>query len=160
MGFSRRSHNLIHIIDEFIDSERAKVVNDLVYTGCVDGVELMPRPWVPKEARNSNGERLLTDNAVAVVRLHDCDNPRRSDIDVAPRPGRVTGNMAMRASRQALLTLRNNVIRGNCVWQGADGLRIITKMVRSGKRTNVRHRHEVDMDGETVRAEDDEKLST
>ena len=139
IGFSRRSRNLIHIIDEFIDSERAKVVNDLVYTGCVDGVELVPRPWVPKQARNSNGEKLLTDNAVAVVRLNDCDNPRRSDMEVAARPGRVTGNMAMRVGRQGLLTLRNNVVRGNLVWQGADGVRIIAKMIRAGKRTGGRN---------------------
>jgi hypothetical protein len=64
---SRRNRTFIHLIDTDIDNERSKIVNDLIFTGCVDHAELFPRPWVPHDASNATGEVLHTDRRVAVV---------------------------------------------------------------------------------------------
>ena len=45
--FSFSRLKIIHAIDLAIDNERAKLVNDLIQTGCVDAAELIERPWVP-----------------------------------------------------------------------------------------------------------------
>jgi LssY C-terminus len=55
-----------------IDNERAKVVNDLAFTGCLDAAGLVPR----QSPDLLQGERLiLTDANIAVVRLNRCNNP-------------------------------------------------------------------------------------
>ena len=58
-----------------IDRERAKVVNDLAFTGCLEEAALVSRE--PQEqVQGPRGERsILTDAAIAVVRLNDCNNP-------------------------------------------------------------------------------------
>lgn len=116
IAFSRRQKTFIHVIDEYIDNERSKVVNDLEYTGCVDAMSLVPRPWVPQDAYNSTGDRLLTDGATAVLRINDCTNPRTSPKDEPSQPPRV-----QRIARDTMLVLRNDVWRGNLVYQGIAG---------------------------------------
>ena len=111
-----------HRIDQRIDNERAKVMNDLILTGCVEEAESMERPWVPKDSKNATGESLATDGAITIIRLNDCNNARRFDEAIAPPPGPFRGNAAMRASRQTFLTIRNDVVRGNLVYQGVSGL--------------------------------------
>ena len=61
IAFSYRQKTFIHVIDQYLDNERSKVVDDLGFTGCVDHVGLVPRPWVPRDAYNSTGDRLRTD---------------------------------------------------------------------------------------------------
>ncbi len=61
--FSSKQKPFIHVIDQYIDNERSKVVNDLEFTGCVQAMELVPRPWAPQDAYNSTGDRLRTDGA-------------------------------------------------------------------------------------------------
>jgi hypothetical protein len=58
-----------------IDNERAKVVNDLAFTECLDGAGLVSRePSDP--VQGPKDERLiLTDTDIAVVRLNGCNNP-------------------------------------------------------------------------------------
>lgn len=67
--FSRREKNFTHEIDPNIDNERAKVVNDLVYTGCVEAASLIAMP--PMET-----PEFVTDGAIAALRLHECGQPR------------------------------------------------------------------------------------
>ena len=50
VGFATNTRTFIHLIDENIDAERDKVVNDLVITGCVDAIQYVERPWVPRDA--------------------------------------------------------------------------------------------------------------
>jgi LssY C-terminus len=57
-----------------IDIERAKVVNDLAFTGCLEAAGLMPRD-TPLRQQAQNERLILTDTDVAVVRLNNCDNP-------------------------------------------------------------------------------------
>ncbi|MFZ0590282.1 MAG: LssY C-terminal domain-containing protein [Bryobacteraceae bacterium] len=40
IAFSSKQKTFIHVIDQYIDNERSKVVNDLEFTGCVQAMEL------------------------------------------------------------------------------------------------------------------------
>lgn len=67
--FSKRSKKWTHEIDANIDNERAKVVSDLLYTGCVDAASLIELPLL-------DTPEFITDGAVAALRLNACEEPR------------------------------------------------------------------------------------
>jgi hypothetical protein len=67
IDFSAEHRTFIHKIDPQIDAERAKVVNDLLLTGKVKGLSLVPRPDVPQHSQNATGDNLETDGAIAVL---------------------------------------------------------------------------------------------
>lgn len=69
ISFSQQDRTFIHKIDSQIDKERAKVVNDLIFTGDVQGIELVERPNVPQHAQNATGDNLDTDGRIAVLLL-------------------------------------------------------------------------------------------
>lgn len=119
IGFSRKSRHFIHLIDPTIDNERNKVVNDLTFTGCVEAVDLVPRPFVPRNARNATNDPLLTDGDIAVVQLNACLSPRplfepASDVPV----GLPLGNPVQRGFRRLFLSLKHQMWRGNIVAKG------------------------------------------
>jgi len=126
IAFSRRQRTFIHVIDEHIDNERSKIVNDLKFTGCVTSLDMVPRPWVPTDAYNSTGDRLLTDGQVAVLHLSSCDNPRTTP-EVVPRPP----NRFQRSTRNTALTIRNSLYRGNLIYQGISGSFKVRDYLRS-----------------------------
>lgn len=116
IAFSRKQKTFIHVIDQHIDNERSKVVNDLMFTGCVTSLDMVERPWVPIDAYNSTGDRLLTDREAAVVRINNCDNPVTTPAPAAPAPNRF-----QRSTRNTSLTIRNGLYRGNLIYQGIAG---------------------------------------
>jgi hypothetical protein len=116
IAFSRKQKTFIHVIDEHIDDERSKVVNDLVFTGCVNSLDMVDRPWVPRDAYNSTGDRLLTDGEAAVVVINDCKNPRTTPHTIAEPPVR-----GQRIVRDTSLTIRNGLYRGNFIYMGIAG---------------------------------------
>jgi hypothetical protein len=61
------SHNFTHGIDPNIDTERTKVVNDMVFTGHIRAIALLDRPAVPQGISNATGDVLQTDRKLAVV---------------------------------------------------------------------------------------------
>lgn len=67
IDFSEENRTFIHKIDSNIDHERAKVVNDLLFTGLVQGLSLVDRPQVPMDAHNATGDKLQTDGRMAVL---------------------------------------------------------------------------------------------
>jgi hypothetical protein len=69
INFSEENRTFIHRIDSEIDRERAKVVNDLLFTGRVQSIELVDRPKVPRKAQNATGDNLETDGKIAVLVL-------------------------------------------------------------------------------------------
>ncbi len=69
ISFSEQNRTFIHNIDPQIDRERAKVVNDLLFTGKVQSVELVDRPNVPQHGQNATGDNLETDARIAVLVL-------------------------------------------------------------------------------------------
>ena len=68
--FSEQNRTFIHKIDSAIDRERAKVVNDLLFTGRVQSVALVERPGVPKSTQNATGDSVATDARMAVLLLN------------------------------------------------------------------------------------------
>jgi LssY C-terminus len=104
-----------------IDNERAKVVNDLAFTGCLDAAGLVPRDF-REVLQDPKGERLiLTDANIAVVRLNGCTNPR--SMPGADAISRADGRG--RLSR-GLATLRND-LRLNIVFTTYNTLKLVTE---------------------------------
>lgn len=116
IGFSSKQKTFIHIIDQYIDNERSKVVQDLQFTGCVESAEYVDRPWVPKDAYNSTGDKLRTDGAAVVLKMTACEHPRSTSNKNAVPPARF-----QRIIRDTVLTLRNDIVRGNVAYQGVSG---------------------------------------
>jgi opacity protein-like surface antigen len=122
IGFSRAAKTFVHVINENIDEERGKVVNDLTMTGCVEGVTYVDRPWIPRDAQNATGDTLRTDGRIAVLRLNDCLKPRRADGEDASKDlARLRESAYVRPVRNAILTLRNDLLRGNALYQAYHG---------------------------------------
>jgi hypothetical protein len=116
IAFSRKQKTFIHVIDQHLDNERSKVTNDLKFTGCVESVDMVPRPWLPTDAYNSTGDRLLTDREVAVLHISSCADPKITPTIVPPPPNRFE-----RITRDTSLTIRNDIYRGNLIYQGISG---------------------------------------
>lgn len=127
IGFSKKNKTFIHLIDSNIDNERAKVVNDLLLTGCVTGVQLVSRSWVPRDAKNSTNEALITDGKIAVIQLNNCNAPTDDYSDDQPVTLQVHGNSLDRSTRQTVLTLRNNLLRDNVGVMAYSGIRYATE---------------------------------
>jgi len=67
ISFSEQDRTFIHKIDSNIDRERAKVMNDLIFTGLVRGLSLVDRPSVPAGLSNATGDKLTTDGRMVVI---------------------------------------------------------------------------------------------
>ena len=128
IAFSRKQRSFIHVIDQHLDNERAKVINDLEFTGCVSSIDLVPRPWLPTSAYNATGDRLLTDRTVAVLSINACDVPKTTPAIVAALPNRLE-----RITRDTSLTIRNDLYRGNLIYQGIAGSLAVRDYLRSSK---------------------------
>jgi hypothetical protein len=70
IDFSEAGRTFIHRIDSHIDREREKVAGDLLFTGRVEGFDLVERPAVPRQGRNATGDNFETDGRAAVLLLH------------------------------------------------------------------------------------------
>lgn len=68
IDFSEQNRTFIHKIDSQIDRERAKVVNDLLFTGLVRGLSLVGRE-ITAGLHNATGDSLQTDGGMAIVAL-------------------------------------------------------------------------------------------
>lgn len=67
IDFSEQNRTFIHKVESDLDRERAKVVNDLLFTGLVRGLSLVDRPDIPTSFSNATGDKLQTDGRMAVV---------------------------------------------------------------------------------------------
>jgi hypothetical protein len=129
IGVDEKNKRLIHLIDENIDEERSKVVHDLLLTGCVDGVSYLDRPWVPLDAKNATGDNLKTDGRIAILRMNGCDSPNRAD---QPAPATATvqtkAPLGERVGRDFVLYFRDDFFRGNIVYQGYAGTKMLLNL--------------------------------
>lgn len=71
IDFSAQSHTFTHKIDSNIDNERAKVVNDLAFSGYVKAFALVPRANIPPNISNATGDVLKTDGKMAALQFRD-----------------------------------------------------------------------------------------
>jgi hypothetical protein len=67
--FAREERTFTHRVEQAIDLERQKVVDDLRFAGSVAGYALENRPGVPTALTNATGDVMTTDGKVAVVVL-------------------------------------------------------------------------------------------
>lgn len=105
-----QNFHLTHSIDPQIDDERAKVVNDLVFTGCVESAALLPRHSVPRTLNEKGEGELVTDGSIAVLQLNDCHASRTPPLGIArTRPRRLV---------QSLVALRKDIVRSNLAFVG------------------------------------------
>jgi hypothetical protein len=102
------------------------MVNDLKFTGCVDSIDMIPRPWLPTDAYNSTGDRLLTDREVAVLHINACNAPKTTQPIPATTPNRFE-----RITSDTSLTIRNDLYRGNLIYQGIAGTITIRNYLRN-----------------------------
>ncbi len=119
IAINKATKTLIHLIDENIDQERGKVVDDMLLTGCVEGVEYIDRPWLPEELKNATGDTLRTDRRMAVIKLNQCMDGRRADEpDAELRKVQAKAVAPERIARDGFLYLRDDIYRGNIAYQG------------------------------------------
>lgn len=118
VAFSRKKP--VHKIDPLIDNERSKIVNDLLLTGCVYGLQLVDRPKAPRLSHNASGDRLVTDGQVAVLQMKDCPASYPQELS-QQRPAAPAGSFLVRGVRQFDLSMRNALLRENIGWQAYRG---------------------------------------
>jgi hypothetical protein len=116
-GFLSVKHKqFAHHISPNIDDERAKVVRDLNFAGCVESVDYVERPQGSTTMMNATGDLMRTDGAIAVVKLKDCEPlDRRIDSDSSQTSFKA-GNRAFRYLRQEILTFRSDIWRANIIY--------------------------------------------
>ena len=151
IGFSKKNKTFIHLIDTNIDNERAKVVNDLIFTGCVASAQLVTRPWLPPHPKNGTDEDLITDGRIAVLQFNNCSHPNSEtqgeDQTVLP----IHGNPVERTTRQTVLTLKNNLLRDNVGVTAYSGVRYALDSRKQHKQTVQRN---MEIDGQTYTVSD------
>jgi hypothetical protein len=104
--FRVRGMRITHHTDPNIDNERAKVVNDLAFTGCVDRGALVPRPNPIREQTQS----IVTDGDIAVLQVNACIDPLvMPSTPHTPTRTRATG---------VALAVTQDIIRSNPVSVG------------------------------------------
>jgi hypothetical protein len=69
IDFSKESKTFTHKIDGNIDGERAKVTNDLTFSGYVAAASMVPRSNVPADISNATGDKLITDRMMSALEL-------------------------------------------------------------------------------------------
>ncbi len=124
VGYKIRRMHLTHATDPLIDNERAKVMNDLALTGCLDAATLITGN--SSDTANQQDRSLETDRKVAVLRMNDCQQPRIM-VNELTRFGPRGRTRAV----QALLALRNDLIRTNPISLAYDTARALQQRQRS-----------------------------
>jgi LssY C-terminus len=110
----------VHHISPDIDDERAKVIRDLNFSGCVQSVSYVSRPGIPTITQNATGDLVRTDGSVAVVQLQDC-HPVVPGLSASPSTaGYKPGNHVFRYLRREILTFRNDIWRANMIYGAYD----------------------------------------
>ena len=125
--FFRGGYGVTHRVEEDIDLERSKIVNDLTLSGCVATSDWLERNGGRSESEHPLGDRIVTDGRIAVIRLQPCLPPSSSGEQVERPP---QGNRFYRLIRRQILITRNDLIRGNIYWKSYEGARWFTRLVR------------------------------
>ena len=106
----------MHHIAPDIDEERAKVVRDLNFAGCVKSVTYVSRSGISMTLQNATGDVMFTDGSIAVIQLQDCQ-PASPELDGNTTAANFKpGNHAFRYLRREILTFRNDIWRANIIY--------------------------------------------
>ena len=124
IGYRIRRMHLTHATDPLIDNERAKVLNDLAFTGCLDAATLITRN--SSDTANQQDRSLETDRKLAILRMNDCRQPK-----IIVNESMRFGSRGQARAVQALLALRNDLIRTNPVSLAYNTARALRQHQRS-----------------------------
>jgi hypothetical protein len=120
----------VHHIAPNIDDERATVIRDLNFAGCVRSVTYVSRSQMSTTARNAIGDAMHTDGSIAVVGLQDCHPDLQ--IDSTPKGGSYKpGNITFRYIRRQILTFRSDIFRANIIYGAYTAGRMTIAALRS-----------------------------
>jgi hypothetical protein len=140
-AYLRPGQNLTHQIETNVDLEREKVASDLLFTTCVNLLDRVERPDVPRLAKNGTGDSMTTDTRMVVMELNDCQAPRQT---VETRTGEnkdsqlpVHGNGWQRFARREVLITRNDALRNNLAWRSFEAGRWIVNYISQRRRLNT-----------------------
>jgi len=127
---SVRYKGFIHHIAPDIDDERAKVIRDLNFAGCVQSVEYVARLFGSVSTPNATGDLMRTDGALAVVKLKECQ-PVSPEISADSSGSNFKpGNRAFRYLRRDILTFRSDIFRANILYGVYDAGRMTLSALR------------------------------
>jgi LssY C-terminus len=119
-ALSLKYRGFIHHISPDIDDERAKVIRDLNFAGCVTSVSYVARPRIATMTQNATGDLVRTDGSIAVVQLQDCE-PTVPGLSADASGAKFRpGNHVFRYIRRQILTFRNDIWRANIVYGAFD----------------------------------------
>lgn len=111
IGIAFKEGSFTHRIHPKIDYERGKIVDDLKFTGCIDGVGYVDRPKLEKKWDDRAG--IVTDGRLAVVQMsRQCEQPDASSA-LATSVLRAPKSGASGLARRMVLEGRNYVLRSN-----------------------------------------------
>jgi LssY C-terminus len=148
-AFMRPGWAVTHKIEEDIDRERDKVVNDLAFTSCVNIADEFQRPDFPGFARNATGDSMLTDTRVALVGFGPCASPpAATNVDeiaavstatpsaaallpAAPAALPRHGSKLQRFVRREILCFRSDLLRENAYWRTYEGIRYLASAIKA-----------------------------
>jgi len=71
VGTAGKGTKWFHRIDPWVDREREKVRNDLLFANAASGYLLVDRPSAPTRTSNATGDEIITDGRTLVVRLDE-----------------------------------------------------------------------------------------
>ncbi len=135
-ALSLRYRGFVHHIAPEIDAERAAVIRDLRFAGCVKRVSYVARNDMPTVTMNATGDVMHTDGSVAVIELQDC-RPINPELQSTARNNDFKpGNIVFRYMRKQILTFRNDIWRENILYGAYDVGRMTV--------TSLRHRMDVE----------------
>lgn len=132
----------VHHIAPDIDDERAKVIRDLNFAGCVKSVSYVSRTGRSTITQNATGDPVRTDGEIAVVQLKDCQPVSARLNSNSNGPQFRPGNHAFRYLRRQILTFRNDIWRANIIYGIYDVGRMAVNALRhSPALTPMRDAH-------------------
>ena len=110
VDFSANSLSFMHRIDEHLDIERAKVLDDLTYSGCLENMSFLDRPTVAAYADET--KKTDTDGRLAVAFIGTCQTQPKAPLQVLDRQPR----LIYRLSQRTILETRNYLLRRNAYY--------------------------------------------
>jgi LssY C-terminus len=133
VGFRFKLTHWTHFTDPNIDSERAKVVNDLAFVGCVNAAGLLSRTSADLVQDPKAEYPILTDGNIAVVRLNDCIAPNLM-AGVVER----SALYQRRSVARALTAFRDDLVRSNVFFTTYNTLKLLGKRKSEPASTHAR----------------------
>jgi hypothetical protein len=127
--FSVKYKGFVHHIAPDIDDERATVIRDLNFAGCMKSVSYVSRAGMATATHNATGDIMFTDGSVAVITLQDCQ-PGEPELDSTSNRAYKPGNIVFRYIRKQILTFRSDIWRANIIYGTYEAARMAVTALR------------------------------